>query len=252
VLRPAARSASLLAVSLAQQIRERPPFVHGEREYFGLAWAVLDWLEDHLDAGMTTLETGAGASTVLFAAAGCSHTAISPDPAEHERIRAYCETHGVDVSGVTFIAESSATALTGTWEPEPLDLVLVDGAHAFPYPMIDWFYVHEHLKVGGLMLVDDAQLPSVNMLVRYLRESPSWRQEAVVGYRTPLFRRLDDKPVPVAPDWTSGRFDRRPKFDYLPPARRLVTWTRNRLIDRGPLLGLVRRRAARRGLKFED
>jgi hypothetical protein len=29
-----------------------------------------------------------------------------------------------------------------------------------------------------------------------------------------------------------------------------VTWTRNRLIDRGPLLGLVRRRAARRGLKF--
>lgn len=237
-------------MALTQQLRAAPPFMHGEREYFGLAWAVLEWLETHLDPGMTTLETGAGASTVVFAAAGCNHTAISPDPAEHRRILDYCEERGIDASGVTFIAESSATALTRTWKPDALDLVLIDGAHAFPYPMIDWFYVQEFLKLDGRLLVDDAHLSSVNMLVRYLRESRSWEQEAVLGYRTPLFRRVDEAPVPVAADWTSGRFDRRPKFDYLPPPRRLVTWARNRLVDRGPLLRVVRRRAARRGLKL--
>lgn len=232
---------------LTDRLRARPPFMHGEGDYFGLAWVALRWLEAHLDPSMTTLETGTGTSTVVFAAAGCDHTAVSPDPAEHGRIAAYCEQAGIDLDAVRFVAESSTVALAGPWDAGELDLALIDGAHAFPYPVLDWHHIAPHLRVGGLLLIDDAHLPPVGAVVRHLRGSSSWRLEEVLGYRTPLFRKLDDAPPPVEPDWTGGRRDQRPRFDYLPPARRLVTWGRHRLIDRSPLLGLVRRRAARRG-----
>jgi predicted O-methyltransferase YrrM len=113
---------------------------------------------------MSTLETGAGGSTVVFVVKGTSHVAISPAPAEHEEILRYCEAEGIDTSGLRFIAQPAHEALVGTWKPEPLDLVLIDGAHAFPYPALDWFFTAKHVRVGGDVLVDDAQLPSVNSL----------------------------------------------------------------------------------------
>jgi len=231
---------------LTERLRRDPPFVHAADDYYGLAWDALAWLESSVDSSLTTLETGAGASTIVFAAAGSTHAAISPDPEEHARIARWCEEEGIDASGVTFRAESSTEALTGAWSFGELDVALIDGAHSFPYPAIDWFFAAAHLKVGGRLLIDDAHLPPVNSLVSYLRANPSWELESVLGYRTPLFRKVDDAEPPVEPDWTGGRLDGRPRFDYLPPGRRAVTWARNRLIDRGPLLGLARRIAARR------
>jgi hypothetical protein len=61
-----------------EMIRSRPPLLHGDGgHYFGLAWKALEWIEANVQPGMRTLETGAGASTVVFAARGALHTAIS-------------------------------------------------------------------------------------------------------------------------------------------------------------------------------
>ena len=97
-------------------------------------------------------------------------------------------------------------------------------------------------------MVDDAFLPSVNVLVRFLRSSPSWRLDTVPGYRTPVFRKLDDAPPSF--DWTGSGFDRRFRFDYLPPGRRLLSSARSRFIDRSPLHALVRRATSSRGRAF--
>lgn len=181
---------------------------------------------------MTTLETGSGASSIVFAGRGSAHTVISPAPDEHERIRLWCDQHGISTERVKFVAESSEAALSAGWTPEPLDLALVDGAHLFPFPALDWFYTARHLRVGGLVVLDDAFLPSVNMVVRFLRSSPSWEFEGAVSYRTVCFRKLDDE---VGHDATGGRFDRLPRFGYLPPAARAAAYARHLLIDRSPL-----------------
>jgi hypothetical protein len=236
--------------TLTAQLRQRPPLVHGNGEYWGLAWPVLEWLEAQLEPGMTTLETGAGASTVVFAARGCSHVAVSPDPEEHRQIAEYCRAAKIDLGSVRFLAESSHTALAGGEGPQ-LDLVLIDGAHSFPWPSLDWFNVAPRLRVGGRVLVDDAYLPAVNVLVNHLRKSPSWRLEGVVGYRTPVFIKLDDEPPGAESHYKGGRFGRQVRFDYLPPHRRLVAWLRSRFIDRSPLAKLVRRRAVRRSQRAE-
>ena len=194
---------------------------------------------------MRTLETGTGASTIVFAASGASHTAISPARDEHERIARYCAERGISLGAVRFVAEPSHVALVRSWTAEPLDVVLLDGAHAFPYPILDWFWTAPHLRVGGQLLVDDAHLASVNVLVRFLRRDPAWRLEGALGYRTVRFTRVRESAGEF--DWLGSAFDRRARFDYLPPAQRIVASARHRLLERSPLgrLAAAARRRAR-------
>jgi hypothetical protein len=228
--------------SVTATLRRRPPLLHALGEqYFGLAWKALEWIEANVEPGMRTLETGSGASTVVFAARGARHTAVSPSAEEHRRIREYCAEQGISTDDVRFVDESSHTALARL-EDEPLDVVLIDGAHGFPFPMLDWYLVQGRIKVGGALIVDDAYIPAVNALVTNLRAMRAWELEAAPGGRTVVFRRmLDTDPSfdALAERWT-------PVFNYLPLPQRIVAGLRVRLLDRGPLAGLVKRRIRRR------
>jgi hypothetical protein len=232
-----------MSAPVTDRLRREPPPIHGDgSRYFGLGWPALEWIERNVTAEMSTLETGAGGSTIVFAAAGSDHTAISPDPDEHRRLAEWCRAHDISTERVHFLAEPSHEALMKSWYPQPLDVVLVDGAHGFPYPALDWFLTAEHLKLGGVVILDDAFLPSVNTVVRYLRDSPHWESVGALGYRTVAFRKAGDE---ISFDWVGSRFDRRPRFDYLSPGARAVALARHYLIDASPrgqrLLARVRR-----------
>jgi hypothetical protein len=208
-------------------LRAAPPGLHGAGdEYWGLAWAALDWLERNVEPGMATLETGAGSSTIVFAARGAEHVAVTPEAAEEERIRAACRELGVDDSRVRFLLGSSHEVLPGR-AGQPLDLALVDGAHGFPYPILDWWYLAPQLRVGGRLLVDDAYMPAVGTLVDALRASPAWELEEAVGHRTVVVRKLADE-LPDF-DWRGERIGGRLSFRYLPPLRRAAAAIQHRL-----------------------
>jgi hypothetical protein len=233
------------ATPVSDEIRRAPPLAHGGgRDYFGLEWSALAWLERSVDGAMTTLETGCGASTIVFAAAGARHLTISPDAGEHRRVLAYCAAQDIATAGLRFIAEPSDVALMGAWQPEPLDLVLVDGAHGFPFPALDWYLTAAHLRVGGLVVLDDAYLPSVHVVVRFLRASTSWEQEPAIGYRTAAFRKVSAE---LSYDWIGSAFDQRPHFDYLPLRDRPLAYARTLVLDRHPALASAARRLLLRG-----
>jgi hypothetical protein len=234
--------------SLTDELRAAPPGLHGEGdEYWGLAWAALRWLEENVTAGLATLETGAGSSTIVFAAAGAEHEAVTPDAEEEARIRGACERLGVDSSSVTFRVGPSHEVLPALPLRE-LDLALVDGAHGFPYPILDWWYLAPRLRVGGLMLLDDAYMPPVGALVDALRAQPGWEIAAAIGHRTVAVRKLSDEPPHW--DWDGERIGGRMSFRYLPPARRITASA----VERGSRTGLGLRavRFARRnaGLRW--
>jgi hypothetical protein len=228
---------------LTDDLRASPPGLHGAGdEYWGLAWAALGWLEDNVTAEMATLETGSGSSTLVFAAAGAEHEAVTPDPAEEERIRRECERRGIDSSSVRFRIGPSHEVLPRL-EPRPLDLVLLDGAHGFPYPVLDWWYVAPHVRVGGLVLLDDAYMPPVRVLVDALRKQPRWEVAAAVGPRTVAVRKVAEGLPPF--DWHGEAIGGRMSFRYLPPARRVAASLRHRAFSTPPGLRLVA--LARRG-----
>jgi predicted O-methyltransferase YrrM len=211
-------------MSLTAELRSTPPQLHGQAEFWGLAWEALDFLERTVQPGMATLETGAGASTIVFAARGAHHEAVTPSAEEAERILRECDRRGISTENLAFRIGSSADVLRD-WDPRPLDLALVDGAHAFPYPTLDWWFLAPHVKPGGLMLLDDAYMPPVAAVVEHCRSSAAWRMEEPISFRTAVVRKLADETIDG--EWKGRRMN----FAYLPPRRRAVAAVRQRVFS---------------------
>jgi hypothetical protein len=226
-----------MAATLTDRLREAPPGIHGEGdEYWGLAWPALEWLEAELREEMSTLETGSGASTIVFAAAGTDHDAVTPDAGEESRVRKACEELGVSSERVSFRVGFSHDVLPRL-PPRPLDLVLLDGAHGFPYPVLDWWHVAPRLAVGGRILLDDAYMPPVAVVVDHLRASTAWELERPIGYRTVVVRKVAEELPPF--DWEGERIGGRMTFRYLSPLERAAASTRHRVFSTRAGLALV-------------
>lgn len=144
-------------------------------------------LAEHASPGAHTLETGSGLSTVLLAALGSNHTCITPSQAEADRILAYCDGHAIDSSALTFEIGCSDEVLPGMSRKPLLDLVLIDGNHGFPAPILDWYYAASRLAPGGLVVFDDIALPAVAHLCAFVDRDPRFsvhrRTEKWAAYR---------------------------------------------------------------------
>ncbi len=169
---------SQIQSGIDQIISERPKFHGSDGDVsWGINTNILNWLGANIHPGMSTLETGAGYSTVIFALCGSSHTAISPAPQEHKRIVEWCQQHDIATEGITFIDGCSELVLPGL-KADPLDIVLIDGRHAFPSPFIDWYYTASRLKVGGRVIIDDVHLRACKTLNEFLHaEKGRWKRQ---------------------------------------------------------------------------
>jgi hypothetical protein len=172
-------------------LMERPSF-HGRAstsQNWQVADDVLQWLDTNLQPGQRTLETGCGYTTILFALKGARHTVISPIIEEHQRIRQWCKANGIDLSNLEFKLARSEELLPAM-NLEPVDMVLIDGWHAFPAPFLDWFFTAKRLVVNGYVIVDDTQLKAVRILRDFL-EAEKGRWELVARFkRTDIFRKI--------------------------------------------------------------
>ena len=169
------------------------PKLHTDGSGQAFSWQLGDdmlrVIDAHLTTGSVTLETGAGVSTVLFALKGARHVCIVPDTAEVDRITRFCTEHGIDRSSLRFEIDCSDQALPRLDLPE-LDLVLIDGAHNFPVPFIDWHYTAPHLKVGGLLVIDDAHIWTGFTLKQFLKSEPEWEIVVDAAPRSVVFRKI--------------------------------------------------------------
>jgi hypothetical protein len=180
---------------------------------------------------MRTLETGCGGTTVVFAACGAHHTVVTPSRDEEQRVRDLCDQHRISLANVDFQIGSSDTLLVG-WR-EPLDLLLIDGAHRFPFPMLDWHYGATHLKPGGRLWVDDIAIPSVNCLFTFLQREREWRLMAIHDDKVAEFTKVADARRSDTIDWELQRYNDpwRWTFSHMPLTRRWRKW-RQRLMLR--------------------
>lgn len=125
--------------------------------------------------GSRTLETGAGISTVLFAAWGTQHRCVTPLQEEADAILDYCCRRGISTDGVIFDINPSVVVLPLAGQDEDLlDVVFIDGNHGFPHPMLDWYFAAGRLREGGVVVLDDIQLPSVRVLRHFLDLDVRW------------------------------------------------------------------------------
>jgi predicted O-methyltransferase YrrM len=127
----------------------------------------------------------------------CCHIAITPNSSEVENIRQYAAANQISMDRVEFVVESSDKYLPRC-ESKDLDLVLIDGKHAFPWPIIDWFYTADKLKKGGILVLDDLQMSSVAILRDFIVEDPRWQSTRPVARRTLIVEKIAESVHDVA------------------------------------------------------
>ena len=171
-------------------------------------------------------ETGCGGSTILFSHLSAHHTAFAiegPDGtitalSQHSDFRA---DHVVFVEG-----ETKRTVAVHSFEG-PLDLVLLDGPHAYPLPQLEFAYLFPHIRPGGWLVLDDIQIPSVHELVHYLCLEPSMVLEEV-AVRTAFFRKVRESDFGLD-GWQNQGMNRRSilRYSWRDRLRRLLPGRRS-------------------------
>ena len=134
-------------------------------------------------------ETGCGGSTILLSHASTHHIAFALE-GTGRTITELREHSDLRVENVVFVEGETKDTVPGYRFEAPVDLVLLDGPHAYPMPQIEFAYLFPQIKLGGWLVLDDIQIPSVYELFRFLKtESFVIIEEVVV--RTAFFRRVE-------------------------------------------------------------
>ena len=163
------------------------------------SWAVgrgvLQWIADHLSSEMVTIETGAGYTTVLFAALAKHHYCCTLSQREAAKIRAYLDRIQVTNDNLTFLIGSTDETLSRLGTETVIDFAYLDGCHGYPFPALDWHYVDKHLKVGGVIGMDNVELRPVREHCEFLEENGSYRLAGAVaeGYFVRFYTKLMDQ-----------------------------------------------------------
>lgn len=187
-------------------IKERPRF-HGREnagtEHYAITDEVLHWIFENVKPGGVTLETGCGYSTLVFTMLGGSHTVISPFPQEHLLLKKWCISHNIPIGNTEFIAAISQDVIPGLGKTgeQDLDMVLIDGDHAFPGPFIDWYYTADRVKQGGYVIVDDTQLITGKILRDFLLDDHQRWELEIEMRKTAVFKKIVSEPVARGIPW---------------------------------------------------
>ena len=120
--------------------------------------------------GLSTLHIG----EALRGRAGARHVMLDPFQRQdwHGIGLAHVREAGLDFCEL--IEEGSEFALPRMAQAAPgsLDFVFIDGWHTFDHTLVDAFYALRLLRVGGYLVVDDCDMPSVAKVASYLSKYP--------------------------------------------------------------------------------
>lgn len=127
------------------------------------------------------------------------HTVI--DPSQHDPRQSW---RGIGLANlrkagysdrVEFIEKTSQAAL-----PElaaagrKFDFAFIDGWHTFDHTLVDFFFTDQLLNVGGIVVIDDINMPPVRPVARFIAANRAYRVlgcagECEIGWKRRLFRR---------------------------------------------------------------
>lgn len=105
-----------------------------------------------------------------------SHVIIDPYELTDWSGVGLCNLEKAGFTSYEFIEKPSESALPALLESgRTFDFALIDGFHRFEHALLDFFYLDRLLNVDGLLLFDDARLPPVRKVLRYVTKFPNYQ-----------------------------------------------------------------------------
>lgn len=159
-----------------------------------------------------SVETGCGATTLLLSYFSENHTVFALDiggSITNVR-RSPLLVEGV----VSFVEGPSQLMLPKHHFNAKLQLVVIDGPHAYPFPDLEYYFLYPHLEPGSLLVLDDIHIRSINNLFEFLRRDEMFRLDEVVR-NTAFFTRTDTMTFdPTGDGWRHQKYNARTLLRY--------------------------------------
>ncbi len=152
---------------LIEQIAQLPEDWHAAGT---VSHSVLKAIADH--AGEIapiyhSVETGSGKTTLLFSQLSRSHLVFAVDAGMSiTKVRDSSLFNG---QHVTFIEGPSQRTLPKYEFTNPFQIALIDGPHAYPFPDLEYYYFYPLIAPGGLLLIDDINIPSIARMLEIIK-----------------------------------------------------------------------------------
>ncbi|MTI29215.1 class I SAM-dependent methyltransferase, partial [Xanthovirga aplysinae] len=104
-----------------------------------------------------------------------SHTIIDPYQTSDWKNIGITNLRKANIDFFELIEKPSEIALPQLLnEKRKYDFALIDGWHTFDHTLIDFFYLNRLINTGGIIVIDDVGLPSINKLMRYILNYPAY------------------------------------------------------------------------------
>ena len=107
-------------------------------------------------------ETGSGKTTILFSHLSENHEVFAVD--DGESISRVKNCNLFNAKSVTYIEGPSQLTLPRHVFKDKLQMALIDGPHAYPFPDLEYYYFYPQIAEGGLLLIDDINIPSIERM----------------------------------------------------------------------------------------
>ena len=151
-------------------------------------------------------ETGSGKTTLLFSHLSANHEVFALDCGDSiARVKTSCLFNS---KSVTYIEGPSQLTLPRHVFSHKLQIALIDGPHGYPFPDMEYYYFYPQIEPGGLLLIDDINIPSIERMFQIIRADDMFELVEVVEY-TAFLRRTDTPLIdPLSDSWWLQGFNR--------------------------------------------
>jgi hypothetical protein len=182
-----------------------------------------------------TAETGCGLSTIVLSVIADCHTCFTLAAGNSlERVQGASHLRR---NHVNFVIGPSQLTLPRHSFARPLDFVLIDGPHGFPFAQMEYFHFYQRIRRGGMLVVDDINIPTIRQLYDFLCDDRMWTHVEDV-LMTAFFQRSDESMFdPHGDGWYLQQFNQRHLQDSAPLDIACSGWRERMPPPPGPLLG---------------
>lgn len=151
-------------------------------------------------------ETGSGKTTLLFSHLSENHEVFAVN--DGESISRVKGSSLFNAKNVTYVEGPSQLTLPRHVFKAKSQITLIDGPHAYPFPDLEYYYFYPQISPGGLLLIDDINIPSIERMCAIIKSDDMFELLEVVEY-TAFFRRTTAPLLnPVGDDWGLQGFNR--------------------------------------------
>jgi hypothetical protein len=146
-------------------------------------------------------------------------------------------TSYLDHGRVNFVIGPSQMTLAHHSFAHPLDFVLIDGPHGFPFPQIEYFHFYQKIRKNGMLVVDDIHIPTVRQMYDFLCDEKMWAH--IENVSTTAFFHRTEAPMfdPYFDGWQAQQFNQRHFGDKAAMDIYSPGWRERISPPPGPILG---------------